>query len=103
MPVQGWFRDPYGIHEDRYFSQDSATRLVRDHGAESYDDPPPWVPVEPLVPLPSSPGDDHPDPRRADDDNRRYRTFDPDKPGSNVCDKLTARSFWIYPVRKRLD
>lgn len=39
--VQGWHSDPFGIHEARYFSADGQpTKLVRDRGAESYDEPP---------------------------------------------------------------
>jgi hypothetical protein len=37
---QGWFVDPFGAHEFRYFSDGSPTRLVRDGGVESYDEPP---------------------------------------------------------------
>jgi hypothetical protein len=38
--AQGWYRDPYGLHEDRYFSQGRPTKLVRDGERESYDEPP---------------------------------------------------------------
>jgi hypothetical protein len=38
--AQGWYRDPYAIHEDRYFSDGVATKLVRDNDQESYDPPP---------------------------------------------------------------
>lgn len=38
--AQGWYRDPFGIHEDRYFSDGLPTKLVRDDGTESYDPPP---------------------------------------------------------------
>ena len=37
---QGWYQDPYALHEDRYFSAGTATKLVRDDGRESYDPPP---------------------------------------------------------------
>ena len=48
MKAQGWHHDPYGVHEDRYFSDGQPTKLVRDGGAESYDPPPPRPPdVEP--------------------------------------------------------
>jgi hypothetical protein len=40
MRAQGWYRDPYGMHEDRYFSAGTPTKLVRDDGQESYDSPP---------------------------------------------------------------
>jgi putative flippase GtrA len=36
----GWQADPYGIHESRYFTRGEPTRLVRDRGVESYDEPP---------------------------------------------------------------
>ncbi len=39
--AQGWYRDPFAIHEDRYFSDGTPTKLVRDEGNESYDEPPP--------------------------------------------------------------
>jgi hypothetical protein len=39
--AQGWYRDPWAIHEDRYFSGGTPTKLVRDGSRESYDEPPP--------------------------------------------------------------
>jgi hypothetical protein len=37
----GWVPDPYGVHEFRFFSADGKpTRLVRDGGKKSYDEPP---------------------------------------------------------------
>ena len=37
----GWHSDPFGVHEARYFSADGQpTKLVRDRGLESYDEPP---------------------------------------------------------------
>jgi hypothetical protein len=38
--LQGWARDPFGLHESRYFSAGRPTKLVRDGGVESYDEPP---------------------------------------------------------------
>ncbi len=41
MPdLHGWQSDPFGVHEQRYFSQGQPTKLVRDGDAESYDPPP---------------------------------------------------------------
>jgi hypothetical protein len=40
MREQGWHGDPFALHEDRWFSAGQPTRLVRDKGAESYDEPP---------------------------------------------------------------
>jgi hypothetical protein len=38
--IQGWHSDPFGVHEARYFSAGQPTKLVRDGGTESYDEPP---------------------------------------------------------------
>jgi hypothetical protein len=71
--AQGWYRDPFGRHEDRYFSVGHPTKLVRDATAESYD-PPPWeypmrMPLVPVVPRAANHrGAD--DTRRADDMQR---------------------------------
>lgn len=40
VQAQGWFRDPYDQHDDRWFSAGQPTSLVRDHGVESQDAPP---------------------------------------------------------------
>lgn len=44
---EGWFTDPYGIHEARWLSEGRPTQLVRDSGSESYDKPPDRPPVAP--------------------------------------------------------
>jgi len=45
---QGWFVDPFGLHDQRWFSQGTATSLVRDGKHESQDPPPDEVPPDPL-------------------------------------------------------
>ncbi|GAA1309707.1 hypothetical protein Psi02_27150 [Planotetraspora silvatica] len=67
MKPQGWYRDPYGIHEDRYFSDGRPTKLVRDGAAEVFDEPPPGLPPGPLVEVTSSEPGYGGDLRRADD------------------------------------
>jgi len=49
MKAEGWYRDPFGIHEDRWFSADRPTALVRDGGVESKDAPPDRAIDGPLV------------------------------------------------------
>jgi hypothetical protein len=44
IPAEGWHRDPFAIHEDRWMSRGQPTKLVRDGGTESYD-PPPDLPL----------------------------------------------------------
>jgi hypothetical protein len=58
--AEGWYQDPFGVHEHRWMSQGQPTKLVRDGGTESYD-PPPDLPLPGvLVPaeVGSSAGDD---------------------------------------------
>ena len=41
---EGWFTDPYGVHEARWLSDGRPTKLVRDGKVESHDEPPPGAP-----------------------------------------------------------
>jgi hypothetical protein len=74
-PAQGWYRDPFGLHEDRYFSQGLPTKLVRDGERESYDLPPDRpLPEADLVPAEQLGGKvaDGSDLLRADQADYRY-------------------------------
>jgi hypothetical protein len=68
--AEGWYRDPYQIHDDRWMSRGLPTKLVRDSGRESFDSPPDRPPPEGDL-VPAEPGDgeatDGSDLRRADD------------------------------------
>jgi len=71
--AQGWYRDPYEIHEDRYLSAGTPTKLVRDNGQESYDPPPDRpLPDRDLVPAESAGSESSPwsDLERADQPER---------------------------------
>ena len=58
ISAEGWYRDPFAIHEDRWMSQGRPTKLVRDGGVEAYDPPPDLpLPAE-LVPCVSDSGED---------------------------------------------
>ena len=50
MTAQGWYKDPFSVHDERWFSDGHATSLVRDQGTESNDPPPDTKITEPLVP-----------------------------------------------------
>jgi hypothetical protein len=76
VKAQGWYRDPCGVHQDRYFSDGQPTKLVRDCGAESYDPPPPRPPEVELVEVRQSPPTDGSDLRRADDSSTRPAVYD---------------------------
>jgi hypothetical protein len=40
MNAEGWYQDPFGAHEARWFSDGHPTPLVRDGSVESHDEPP---------------------------------------------------------------
>jgi hypothetical protein len=64
--AEGWYRDPYGIHQDRWFSAGTPTSLVRDQGSEGHDDPPGYPPAGPPVEIPDTDRFPEDDLRRAD-------------------------------------
>jgi hypothetical protein len=64
---EGWYRDPYLVHEDRWFSAGQPTQLVRDGGVEAYDPPPAGPPKAELVEVQHSEPSYGEDLRRADD------------------------------------
>lgn len=74
--AEGWYRDPYGIHQDRWFSAGTPTSLVRDGDAEGRDDPPAYAPPVPLEEIPDN--DPFPEDalRRADEAEARLRAGD---------------------------
>jgi hypothetical protein len=49
MNAEGWYRDPFGLHTDRWMSDGKPTKLVRDNGVTSNDEPPSDVVPGPLV------------------------------------------------------
>jgi len=64
MPEEGWYTDPYRVHEHRWFSDGSPTWLVRDGGKTSKDPAPdtPYLEDPRFIEAP---------PTRAEDDLRR--------------------------------
>ena len=65
--LEGWCTDPFGLHEARWLSDGVATKLVRDNGVESYEDPPDeeWtVTPSPIVEEPGDVGREAEDLRR---------------------------------------
>ena len=64
--AEGWYRDPYGIHQDGWFSAGTPTSLVRDQGTEGRDDPPDYPPPGPPAEIPDVDPFPEDDFRRAD-------------------------------------
>ena len=67
MNAEGWYLDPFGLHEARWISDGSPTALVRDGTNESHDDPPSTTFEGPLEPVPEA-DSGNADTRRTDDD-----------------------------------
>ncbi len=68
--LEGWYTDPYGVHDARWLSAGLATKLVRDGHETSYDPPPdgPWTETPEALDQDSEGGDL----RRADDAEAGY-------------------------------
>jgi hypothetical protein len=87
--AEGWYRDPYKIHTDRWFSDGSPTNLVRDGDRESKD-PPPDTPIsEPLVEADPVGASDSDDLRRADDPTPEA-VYDSEKAVDSVFDTFAS-------------
>jgi len=64
---EGWYTDPFGRHDARWMSLGTPTKLVRDGGVESYDDPPDEEPSQVATRIVEEPPAGIDDLRRADD------------------------------------
>ena len=78
MREQGWYRDPYRLHTDRWYSDGRPSRLVRDGTVEAYEEPPPVDPPGAPERIPEGAGDSS-DVKRADAASRGNQTFDAKK------------------------
>ena len=76
MTAEGWYVDPYGVHDARWFSDGKPTLLVRDGTVESHDPPPDAPYPGELRELDQESAADGQDLRRAD--AAESETFDPD-------------------------
>ncbi|MGO8869931.1 MAG: hypothetical protein ACLQPH_00750 [Acidimicrobiales bacterium] len=77
MQAEGWYKDPFGLHEARWFSVGAPTALVRDGASESTDPPPDTPLAGPPEPLDATPDHDGSDLRRADEAEKGDGIFDP--------------------------
>ncbi len=75
MHAEGWYVDPFGQHDARWFSDGHPTDLVRDGKVESRDAPPNVIVDGPLEPIVSTARSGPDDLKRVDD---RRSTPDPD-------------------------
>jgi hypothetical protein len=97
-PEEGWYTDPYELHEARWFSQGRATKLVRDGGVEAYEDPPDGPPTgvaqKIVIDPPASLGSSNL--HRADD--AELEDFDPQKETRAAWDSFDSLGGYIPPA-----
>lgn len=96
MHAQGWYRDPYLVHEDRYFSAGQPTKLVRDGAVEDYDPPPDGPPKAELVEARHAQLSDGSDLRRADD-RSAGAAYNVKAAFWTILDEPPASASWVRP------
>jgi hypothetical protein len=92
---EGWYRDPYGRHEDRWFSAGRPTSLVRDDNHESRDEPPPYDPPTAPEPIPEPVGDNT-DLLRADKETRKDQNITPREIAQQLIDRSGEMGIGFY-------
>jgi hypothetical protein len=92
--LEGWYTDPYALHEARWMSEGKPTKLVRDAGVESYDEPPDEPPKCVPERIVTEARKDGSDLKRADDAERED-PYDPKKAYRKAQDYLD--SFGPFP------
>ena len=92
--AEGWYVDPFGVHQQRWFSAGKPTGLVRDDGIEAEDPPPAggFRGIPERATSAAASGSNGDDLLRAGDD--RGDTYDPEKAFVAVLDATT----W-FPIR----
>jgi hypothetical protein len=93
LPPQGWFVDPFGAHEQRWFSQGRPTALVRDGRADTQDPPPDGPVPQPLVRAALAPA-----PGRPSDDQLRADGTDAAEPEDQFGDPALPGTVGMAPV-----
>jgi hypothetical protein len=91
MNAEGWYIDPFGHHEARWFSDGAATALVRDGGVEGHDAPPDSPITAAIERVPETAPTDGSDLKRADD--AEAGKFDPStltQAASDAIDSATG-------------
>ena len=76
MTAEGWYVDPYGVHDARWFSDGEPTALVREGRVEAQDPPPDGAHVGDLREVDEDAATDGQDLLRSD--AAEGTTFDPD-------------------------
>ena len=86
MTAEGWYVDPYGVHDARWFSDGTPTPLVRDGTVEAHDPPPDTPFPGELRELDQETAENGQDLLRAD--AAESETFDPDAMEESVWNEF---------------
>jgi hypothetical protein len=89
LGAEGWYKDPYRKHDDRWFSDGEPTSLVRDGEIESRDPPPDTPLPATLVPSETSNQANDGEDLRRPDDAEREPPSDPDSAVEEELDTIT--------------
>jgi hypothetical protein len=87
MNAEGWYEDPFGSHEARWFSDGAPTILVRDNGMESHDAPPSTNYAGDLTSIDDSADGTSDDLRRADSAEKPFDPHDGVRAALDVFDQ----------------
>jgi hypothetical protein len=91
--IEGWYLDPFKVHEARWFSDGTPTALVRDRdGVESYDQPPSTTFQGDLTPVSENVAGGGDDLLRADEENPDDHIYDPNAAFPLVRDTFSESS-----------
>ncbi len=93
--AEGWFLDPFEVHEIRWFSGGVPTALVRDGDVESNDEPPNQAVIGQLVRFEGVPTVDGNDLRRTDSDVRPVQPLQFGVPVRSPQPCRTCGSTWF--------
>ena len=90
MNEEGWYVDPFGLHEARWISDGTPTALVRDGRAESKDEPPPKTFDGALTRIEETAPIDGEDLRRADSAEEAHDPADGVRKAWDVFDQTSG-------------
>ena len=104
--LEGWFTDPYELHEARWLSNGKPTKLVRDGEATSYDEPPEGEFTRVPEPIESEPSAGPSDLLRADDAESTGTPMDAGGTYMRQMDAVWSDGAplpWVYDIKGSTD
>jgi hypothetical protein len=103
---EGWYTDPFALHEARWLSNGKPTKLVRDGEATSYDEPPEGEFTRVPEPIEPDPNAGPSDLLRADDAESKGSSMDHDETSMRQMDAVWSEGApmrWIHDIKGSTD